>query len=435
MKNEAKLGILAIVIIALFTWMMIVLGDVQFKKETYDVPIIFPYVGGLDIKSSVRLAGVKVGEVKSIELKDGVPFVVMEIDKGIKIKKDAKITINTLGFIGSNYIEIGIGSPEAEVYPEEFKEPLHGEAPLNVGDIMNLVDEVSTKFNEIGDSITSLSEEIKVILQENKGHLSNTMENLSELSQSSKELIVKLNTLSDQLNETAKNLNTVYDENRDTVNSTVKNVDQLVSELQETSESLKEISKKIEQGEGTLGKMVTDDQMYNDINKLILKSNNLMEKVNKIETSWEYEGLYNEPEEIVDSKIGLRVRPEGNKSYYISVSNLGREDESAEFDLLLNYGINRLTLSGGMIESSAGFGAVYNINRNLNLTMQGLNFERDELNPNLRLGISLKLIQGLNLYAEGDDLLEESGYRAGLKLSLEDKNIKYIFGFLGLTAK
>ncbi len=433
MKNEVKLGILSIIILALFTWMMIVLGDIKFKKETYTVPIIFPYVGGLDVKSSVRLAGVKIGEVKLVELRNGVPYVEMEIDKKIHIKKDAKITINTLGFIGSNYIEIDIGSPDSEFYGEEFETPLKGEAPLNVGDIMNLVNDVSRKFNEIGDSITTLSEEIQEILQENKTHLSTTMENLSELSLASKELVVKLNSLSEQLNKTANNVNKFYSENEASLKSTINNTESLVKELNEVSASIKEIAQKIEQGEGTLGKVVSDDKLYNDINQLVNKSNNLIEKVNNIQTYWEYEGLYNENSEVVDSKIGLKVVPEGNNSYVISVSNLGRENEDIKLDLLLNYSISNLTLFGGMIESSAGFGAYYDISPAMQFYAAGLNFEREDQNPNVRCGFSLKILKGFYLYAEGSDLMEESFYRGGIRLSLEDKNIKYIFGFLGLT--
>ncbi|HDS08748.1 MAG TPA: MCE family protein [Firmicutes bacterium] len=433
MKNEVKLGILSIIILSLFTWMMIVLGDVKFKKETYTVPVIFPYVGGLDIKSSVRLAGVKIGEVTIVELRDGIPYVEMEIDRKVHIKKDAKITINTLGFIGSNYIEIDIGSPESEFYGEEFTEPLKGEAPLNVGDIMNLINDVSRKFNEIGDSITSLSEEIQEILQENKAHISTTMENLSELSLASRDLVVKLNALSNQLNTTANNLNKFYEENSSSLSSTIKGTEALVTELNEVSRSIKDIAYKIEHGEGTIGKVVSDDKLYNDLNQLVSKSNDLIEKVNKVQTYWEYEGLYNENSEVFDSKIGLKISPEGNNSYVISVSNLGRENEDLKLDLLLNYRISNLTLFGGMLESSAGFGAYYQISPALQFYAAGLNFEREDLNPNIRCGLSLKILKGFHLYAEGSDLMEEAYYRAGLRLSLEDTNIKYIFGFLGLT--
>ncbi len=434
MKNEVKLGILSLIILILFTWMMIELGDIKFTKNTYLVPITFPYVGGLDVKSSVRLAGVKIGEVKEIELRDGVPHVIIEIDKSIHIKKDAEITINTLGFIGSNYIEIGSGTPDSEAYGEVFTESLKGEAPLNIGDIMNLIGDASQKFNEIGDSITELSKEIQGILQDNKENLSSTIDNLAELSEASKNLIYKLDSLSGQLNQTAENLNKFYSENKDTLQSTFTNIDKLVEELQETSSFLREISQKIEMGEGSLGKVITDDKLYNDINNLVLKSNNMLEKVTSIKTFWEYEGLYNESDEIVDSKIGLKIEPGSNNSYFIAVSNLGKDDEDINLDLLLNYKLSRLTLFGGLIESSAGFGVVFELSPSINLFFKGLNFEREELGPNLRAGLSLRLFKGFDIYAEGNDLIEDPYYRAGIKLSLEDENIKYIFGFLGLTA-
>jgi phospholipid/cholesterol/gamma-HCH transport system substrate-binding protein len=82
--------------------------------ETYRVSAEFESIGDLEIRAPVTIAGVRVGEVSSIDLDPTTyqAMVRMHIDDGIKIPEDSTANIYTAGLIGANYISLTPGLSE-----------------------------------------------------------------------------------------------------------------------------------------------------------------------------------------------------------------------------------------------------------------------------------------------------------------------------------
>src|SRR5262249_55395480 len=75
----------------------------------------FPTVGGLKSGAAVEIAGVSVGRVQSIGLKDYQARVALRIDDGVKLQTDAIVSIKTKGLIGERFIRIGRGGADRVV--------------------------------------------------------------------------------------------------------------------------------------------------------------------------------------------------------------------------------------------------------------------------------------------------------------------------------
>ena len=73
---------------------------------------VFSTVAGLKTKAQIMLAGVNIGEVKNVKLKDDQAEVIMSIDKAVKIEEDAIAGIKTMGIIGEKYVSILPGSSD-----------------------------------------------------------------------------------------------------------------------------------------------------------------------------------------------------------------------------------------------------------------------------------------------------------------------------------
>jgi phospholipid/cholesterol/gamma-HCH transport system substrate-binding protein len=82
----------------------------------YEVRAIFSNSGALKTGSSVAIAGVEVGRIKSITLHDYQAEVVMNIRNDVKLQEDAIAAIKTKGLIGEKYIEITPGASEKIIH-------------------------------------------------------------------------------------------------------------------------------------------------------------------------------------------------------------------------------------------------------------------------------------------------------------------------------
>src|SRR3990172_12270571 len=96
LSAEAKVGLLVIVGSILLLYMTFAVGKYQFgEKKGYTLQAAFDSVAGLDTKSDVRMAGVKIGLVELVELEDSRARVTLRIDEGVRILRSSEAMIKT----------------------------------------------------------------------------------------------------------------------------------------------------------------------------------------------------------------------------------------------------------------------------------------------------------------------------------------------------
>jgi len=238
---EIKVGIfvfMAIVGIIGFIFTQTKLG----KWSGYEVNVLFDYVSGLEVGSPVRVSGVRVGEVKKIEiLYDTVPkvSVKLKIHPDVKIGKHSRITIKTLGIIGEKYIEI---SPSNEKEFISKGETVEGENPLSIDKIVNIGEEIVINLNQIISDLSKITREKE--FQENiKSLIKGAKIAVAKVDES----IDKIDTFINDLGETNRYFKQLIKENSSKIENVLKNADNfLVSskkEIEETGESIREFLK------------------------------------------------------------------------------------------------------------------------------------------------------------------------------------------------
>ena len=115
---ELAVGLFIIAGIVCLGYLSIKLGKMEIVGERgYEIYGIFSNVGGLKVGSSVEIAGVNVGRVKSIALEKYQANVVLNLPKGLKIQEDAIVSVKTKGLVGEKYIEITPGGSEKLIQP------------------------------------------------------------------------------------------------------------------------------------------------------------------------------------------------------------------------------------------------------------------------------------------------------------------------------
>jgi len=106
-------------------------------SNTYYVYAEFDNVSGLKYGASVEIAGVPIGEVSSIDLKDPAARVTLKLKRGIRIKDDDIASIRTKGIIGDRYVKISRGA--SDVYVPEEGTITETESVIDIEDVIGKV--------------------------------------------------------------------------------------------------------------------------------------------------------------------------------------------------------------------------------------------------------------------------------------------------------
>jgi phospholipid/cholesterol/gamma-HCH transport system substrate-binding protein len=119
-RSAVDLGVGVFVLIGLIAlgWMSVKLGRVDLLgTRGYVVSADFPTVGGLKAGSTIEIAGVEVGRVDRIVLRDYQAHVIMMIQPGVKLQDDSIASIKTKGLIGERYVRISPGGSDKLIPP------------------------------------------------------------------------------------------------------------------------------------------------------------------------------------------------------------------------------------------------------------------------------------------------------------------------------
>jgi phospholipid/cholesterol/gamma-HCH transport system substrate-binding protein len=268
LTKEIKTAVLVIVSIFLFIWGYNFLKGKDLFDSTTRVYVVYDNVAGLVNSAPVTLNGLAIGKVNSITIQpDGKLLVEMQINTDFPISKSSIAEIYDSGLVGGrqiaikpnfqdkNYIKSGdylkasskLGLTDAlaqQLEPLQYK----------VQKLLDNADVLFTNVNEI------LDEKTKQNLKNSISELNKTLSEFSEVSKNLNGLVAdnkpKLNSMISNFDKTAANFSTMSD-------SLAKaNLGQTVRNLEKTLANVDKIMTDIEQGKGTMGKLMKDDAMY-----------------------------------------------------------------------------------------------------------------------------------------------------------------------------
>ena len=115
---ELSVGLFVIAGIICLGYLSIKLGKMEvLGGKGYDVKAVFSNSGGLKSGSTVVIAGVDVGKVKTVFLENYQAEVVLTLTESVKIQEDAIASIKTKGLIGEKFVEITPGGSDKFILP------------------------------------------------------------------------------------------------------------------------------------------------------------------------------------------------------------------------------------------------------------------------------------------------------------------------------
>lgn len=118
LNMEMMVGLFLLAGIACLGYLSIHLGKLEILRgDTVPVVAEFTSVAGLKTGAGVEIAGVEIGRIDSIDIRDYKAVVRMEVRKGIALQEDAIASIRTRGLIGDKYVSISPGASDRLIPP------------------------------------------------------------------------------------------------------------------------------------------------------------------------------------------------------------------------------------------------------------------------------------------------------------------------------
>jgi phospholipid/cholesterol/gamma-HCH transport system substrate-binding protein len=268
LTKEIKTAVLVIVSIFLFIWGYNFLKGKDLFNSTTRVYVVYDNVAGLVNSAPVTLNGLAIGKVDAITIQpDGKLLVEMQINTDFPIAKSSIAEIYDSGLVGGRQIAIKPNFQDKNYI--KSGDYLKASSKLGITDALaQQLEPLQYKVQKLLDNADALFTNVNDILDEK------TKQNL-------KNSISELNKTLSEFSVASKNINGMIADNKSKFNSTMTNFDntaanfskmsdslakanlgQTVRNLEKTLANVDKIMIDIEQGKGTMGKLMKDDAMY-----------------------------------------------------------------------------------------------------------------------------------------------------------------------------
>lgn len=273
MSREIKTAVLVIISIILFIWGYNFLKGKNLFDNSTKLFVVYENVAGLAPSAPVTLNGLTIGKVNSISINpDGKLLVELHITTDFPISKTSIAEIYDSGLVGGRQIAI-----KPNLLDKNYT--VSGDY-LQASSKLGLTDALAQQLEPLQAKIQQLLENADVLFT----NINDILD--TQTRQNLKSSIASLNTTLSEFSVASKHINEILAENKSKLNSTLKNVDkvsgnfatisdslakanlgQTVKNLEKTLANVDKIMAELEQGKGTMGKLMKDETMYTNFSK------------------------------------------------------------------------------------------------------------------------------------------------------------------------
>lgn len=273
-SQQVRVGIFVTLGLVLSMLVIFLLGDLSgIFQQRYTLYARFDDISGLRIGAPIFLAGINVGKVEEIkfpgQLEERKVIVEMKVGRAYhdRIREDSTASITTQGLLGDKAIFITVGTPNVPELKSgsemKVREGLSLESFGEKG--AELLENVNTLAGNINKLVADVKEKdslIHALLYDPKGR--EAIDDLSGVLGGAKDIVLEIKRGDGVLH------GLIYEKDRQKVG---EKLSKTVANFEVISRNMKEVSVKIDQGEGSIGGLVNDPTVYYDLMTLLGNAN------------------------------------------------------------------------------------------------------------------------------------------------------------------
>lgn len=289
MSKEFKVGLIAIVAGVILYLGFNFLKGIDFFSPVKKYYALYDNVDGLIVSNPVIVNGYSVGRVSRIAIlqeKEYKILVEMDVDEALVLGDSTTATLANSDFLGSKAIILDINEITVpledkdtliSVVDKGLSELLASAQPItdNLSITIRRINEILLGLQGSGEKINTTLDElngtlggVNRLIAQNEASITLAISEFSQTMVEVKERIASLDPIINKSGETLDKINALE------LEQTLKEVSALLSTMNQTVES-------INNGEGTVGKIMTDDELYNNLNQAMLDLDSLLVHFNQ----------------------------------------------------------------------------------------------------------------------------------------------------------
>tara|TARA_B100001750_G_C15467236_1_gene577758 strand:- start:360 stop:1271 length:912 start_codon:yes stop_codon:yes gene_type:complete len=284
MNRLSWVGFVVFTTLLIFFYGIKFLQDETFQKSTFSFNVVFNDLQGLDVSDDVKMLGKKIGRISGTKIIGQKIAVELTIDNSFafKIPIDSDIEITQSDLMGGKFIS---------VYPGKDNEKyiLDGETIAGKNaEIVSLTQDIGDLAKRLNDTF---GQEQKNQMKDAIANIQSTSILIEDFMQKNQNIITSedkdnLHSILLNVNSISSNLDSILSTERENIKSSIvkfnlfmEDLPNLALKLDYISTALKSIVENIDSGEGTLSKLIKDDQLYDNLNGAISDFRSIMDDV------------------------------------------------------------------------------------------------------------------------------------------------------------
>ncbi|MBN2494159.1 MAG: MCE family protein [Deltaproteobacteria bacterium] len=493
-----KVGLLSIVAIGglLFAMRTVQEGALG-AGDAYRVYAVLDNVLGVATRSRVTMAGIEVGFIESIELEGSRARINLRIRREVPLYRDASLAKISESLLGDKLIELDPGKDSAHqipdggqivnVYEEKDITEIFRQLDGITADIKSVTEKlrnmigemdrddalggIMRRMSEIAENVAKLTRDVNTTFETGSVKVQQILSDVAGVTAGTREryaeILDNVRDVSRDVRKLVNNLNDIVGQGGEDWSASVGGVKEALEKANRTLANLDRITKKIDEGQGTVGRLVNDDKVLQKTEEVLDDVSTVTSSIGSLQTIVDLRSEYHVNRGDVKSYVGLTLQPKSDKAYIIEViddprgsveltsvcTNPTGEDpdcketatvkDEFKFSLQLYKRFYWAALRFGVIENTGGVGAnFYFFNDDLQFRMDLFQFGKDEFGrdayPRLKAMAIYRpswLSDHIYFAAGGDDFFnyenDSFDYFFGAGVHFNDTDLKGLFTAVG----
>lgn len=279
-SKEVRIGFLFIVALVLFFIGFYFLKGASLFSNNNKYYCYFSDIDGLQNSANVQIRGLGVGQVSKMELQGNRVKVEMTLSKKVQLLEGTVANLSSSDLLGAKVIELAPGAGPGII-------PNRGAVPTGTepSAMDKLTGELAPRLRELKNTITILDSALRgvnsMVNQKNREAISGAIQSIKKTADNLSMFSTSLGTEASHISAIVANANSFTGnlaKSNDTINRILANASiaskqladaplkRTITDLQHATAQLEDVAKKINSKEGSLGLLINDKELYNNLN-------------------------------------------------------------------------------------------------------------------------------------------------------------------------
>jgi phospholipid/cholesterol/gamma-HCH transport system substrate-binding protein len=274
-STDVKVGIAVIAAAVILILGVAWIGQFRMSRHYTSYTVYFQEVGGLNPGDPVTVAGLEMGKVGPMAFEGNRVKTSLLLDPKITLRQDCSVKIRSVGLMGEKFVYIVPGKTGEVIPPGSV---IQGQYEAGLTEMTAVTEDVMIEVKELALSVR------KIISTEEDTHT--VGETLARVNELADELLALIRDNKDDLRSTARSLRLASDNVNDILGTRKKEItdgiDRMArasASLDSLSQALRSVAESLERGDGTLGMLIKEKDIHDDLEATIKNLDALIKDV------------------------------------------------------------------------------------------------------------------------------------------------------------